>query len=88
MAITIDLPLDVQQELEHAWHGDLPRKIVEAIALEGYRQGALSAGQVSDLLGLHFHEAEAFLRQHGAWLTDAAEDIEQDTGRLDGLFPK
>ena len=58
--------------------GDIPRRILEAVAVEGYRSEQLSRGQVSEMLGLSFWETEAFLKRHGANLHYSKEDLEQD----------
>ena len=51
MPVTIELPEEIAHQLEEKW-GDLPRRALEAVALEGYRSEALSAGQVAEMLGL------------------------------------
>jgi hypothetical protein len=52
-AVTVELPASIERSLAGEWP-DLSRKIMEAIALEGYRQAALSQGQVGEMLGLNF----------------------------------
>ena len=66
MAITLELPHEIEQQLQEAWNGNLSRKILEAVAVEGYRQGVLSRGQVSELLDLSFYDTEAFLKERKA----------------------
>jgi Uncharacterised protein family (UPF0175) len=51
MRVTIELPEDVPQALQERW-GNVLRRTLEAIALEGYRSGALTESQVRRLLGL------------------------------------
>lgn len=55
MVVTIKLP-DVIAHPE--------KRILEALALDGYRTGDLSRGQVSELLGLSFSATERFLHDH------------------------
>jgi hypothetical protein len=43
MAVSIDLPEDIEEMLEKQW-GNLPRHALEALAIEGYRTGVLTAG--------------------------------------------
>ncbi len=88
MAITLELPREIQQQLEEAWNGDPSRKILEAIAGEGYRQGALSRGQVSELLGLSFQETEALLRERQAYLPHHLEATERGRKALEGLLSR
>ena len=78
-AITIELPEAIGQQLDAAWGaGDLSRHILEAVALEGYRTEALSAGQVAELLDLSGWETETFLLDHGVYLRYTVEDLELD----------
>lgn len=72
------------RHLHRQW-GDLPRKALEALALEAYRDGHFSARQVGELLGLDFWRAEAFLREHWAYLEYDEEDLARDEAALDGL---
>jgi predicted HTH domain antitoxin len=77
MPVTIELPEEIKHQLEEKW-GDLPRRALEAVALEGYRSEALSAGQVAEMLGLSSWDAEVFLSSRGAGLRYAAEDLRED----------
>ena len=77
MSITIDLPDEIAQQLRAAW-GDLSRRALEAIALEGYLSGDLSAGQVAEMLHLSTWEAESFLKERGASLNYSEEDLRRD----------
>ena len=51
MKIAVEIPEDIVERLEGKW-GDLSEAAREAIAIEGYRSGALSQSQVQRLLGL------------------------------------
>jgi hypothetical protein len=64
--IAIELPEDIAKRLESTWR-DVSRGTLEAIALEGYRDGTLSREQVGRVLGLSFWETEAFLKQRQAF---------------------
>lgn len=47
---------------------DLGHAALEGLALEGYRQGALSLAQVRELLGFSSRwEAQEFLSSFGSW---------------------
>jgi predicted HTH domain antitoxin len=82
--IAVDLPEDIAKRLESAWR-DVSRGTLEAIALEGYRDGTLSREQVGRVLGLSFWETEAFLKERQAYLAYDEEDLEQDRRDLDRL---
>ena len=51
---------------------------LEAIAVEGYRDGTPTRDQVGQLLGLSFWDTEAFLKRRHALLQYHDEDLEQD----------
>ncbi|MDQ2800148.1 MAG: UPF0175 family protein [Armatimonadota bacterium] len=85
--ITIELPDPIRETLE-AEKPELPHFILEAIAVEGYRQEALSRGQVGELLGLDYWQTEVFLKKHGAYLHYDIQDFEQDIKTLARLQEK
>ena len=58
------------------------RRALEMLALEGYREGELSRGQVSEMLDMGFHDTEQFLHDHGGFLQYTMEDLEQDSKNL------
>jgi predicted HTH domain antitoxin len=84
MRIAVDLPEDIAKRLQDAWQ-DVSRGTVEAIAVEGYRDGTLTRDQVSKLLGLSFWEIEAFLKRRQAYLAYTEEDLEKDRQDLDRI---
>src|SRR5262249_19103707 len=78
MKVTIDLPEDVSAALRGRWD-DVPRRSLEAIAVEGYRIGALTEAQVRRLLQLEtrFH-VHALLKEHHVPLHYTEADLEDD----------
>ena len=82
MNVAIELPEDIGRQLESAW-GDMPQRVLEAIAVEGYRSGALTRAEVGRVLGLAYWETEAFLKERQAYLAYSAADLEQDRAALD-----
>lgn len=83
MSVTIDLPEEIEQQLVMEW-GDLPRRALEAVALEGYRSGALTLAQLRRMLRFETRmEADAFLKQHGVYLEYSVEDLERDRETLE-----
>lgn len=81
MNTAIELPEDIARQLLSSWH-DMPRRALEAVAIEGYRSGALSQRQAGRLLELNFWETEAFLKEKRAFLLYSESDLEQDHARL------
>ena len=87
MNVAVELPDDIAQQLETAWH-DMPRRVLEAVAVEGYRSGALTHGQVQRLLQLSWWETEAFLKERQVYLPYNEEDLEHDRAALDRALSK
>jgi hypothetical protein len=78
MQVTLDLPDDISHALEGQWQ-DLPRQALEAIAVEGYRTGALTESQVRRLLGFDSRfQVHAILKDHRVPLRYTASDLEDD----------
>ena len=73
MKITVELPDDV------AKHPDPGREALEALAIEGYRSGALSHYQASQLLGLSRFELDGLLKERNIYEhAYDVEDLERD----------
>ncbi len=83
MEITVKLPDDLAQ------HPDPGREALEALVIEGYRSGALSHYQASQLLGISRLEFDGFLKQRNIYehAYDLA-DLEQDRETLRQLHSK
>jgi len=71
MEITFRIPDHVAHRLAAA--GDVSRRALEALALEGYRDQSLTLYQVSEMLGLSRVETEDFLGHHGVPLSTISE---------------
>jgi hypothetical protein len=90
MQVTVDVPEDILRALEGQWP-DLSRQALEAIAVEGYRTGALTESQVRRLLDFNSRfEVHAFLKEHRVPLRYTSDDIEEDkmTHRELGIAPR
>ncbi len=78
MKVTIELPEDVSAALKGRWD-DVPRRSLEAIAVEGYRTGALTETQVRRLLKLETRfQVHALLKEHHVPLQYTEADLEDD----------
>ena len=78
MKIAVEIPEDIAERLEGKW-GDLSEAAREAIAIEGYRSGALSQSQVQRLLGLALRwEVDAVLKRAGVYLEYTEEDLDRE----------
>ncbi len=79
MRITLELPDDVAELLAAKNGAGLPRAVLEMVAVEGYRSGALTHAQVRRLLGFENRfDVEVFLKERGIPLEYTIEDLEQD----------
>ena len=77
MAITIDLPSDVEQNLR-ARLGDLDAEAKEAFAVELYRQRKLTHFQLSKLLGLTRFETDGVWKKHQVYYDLTLGDVLRD----------
>jgi len=76
--VTIRIPDEVAERLSAAG-GDVSRRALEALALEGYREQTLTLYQVSEMLGLSRVETEDFLGQHRVPLSVIGEpDLDRE----------
>ena len=89
MKVTIHLPDDISTALEGRWD-NVPRRSLEAVAVEGYRTGALTEAQVRRLLELDTRfQVHALLKEHRVPLRYTEADVEDDlsTHRELGILP-
>ena len=85
MQLTLDLPDELSAALTSSGQ-DLPRAVLEAIALEAYRVNKLSTAQLRRLLGYHTRaQVHAFLKQHGVYMRYGSADLEHDRQAGDAL---
>ena len=88
MTVKIELPAEIEAALRERWK-DLPRAVLEAVAIEGYREGVLSHKQVGDLLGASSRwEVENFLAEHKVPRPYAPEDLNDDLKALSDVEEK
>ena len=89
MQVNIDLPEDISQALRKQW-GDLPHHTLETWAIEGYKSGVLTEGQVRRMLNFETRiEVHEFLKNARVYLDYTEDDLEQDveTHRKLGILP-
>lgn len=66
---------------------NLSRQTLEALALEGYKSGELTAHQVQRMLGLDSRvEVDGFLKARGVPLDYSLENLERDRDTLHTLL--
>jgi DNA-binding ferritin-like protein len=79
MQVTVEIPDEMAERLTSKGH-DPARTALEAMAIEGYRSGALTASQTRRMLGFETrYELDGFLKAHNVWEhAYSLEDLEQD----------
>lgn len=81
MDVTIHIPDDLATRLETA--GDLPRRILEALAVEELRLGRLTQSELRRLLGFATRQAlDAFLKAHQVYIAYTEDDLDHDRSDL------
>jgi predicted HTH domain antitoxin len=80
--IAIDIPDDIGRVLA-AQAGGASRAVVEAVAIEAYRSGAITPEQVQQMLGLRSRwETESFLRRAEAFHDYTMDDLTRDIAAI------
>ena len=88
MAVTIQLPPDVEQRLR-ADSPDLDVVAKEAMLIELYRREKVTHYELSQALGLDRFDTDAVLKKHGVAVDlPTPEEIEDDLRRLRQLVGK
>ena len=77
VSVTVELPGDVARRYGSAPE-QIGRHLLEQAAVEGYRSGELSRGQVAQMLHLDWEDTEEFLAKHQCDRHYDLDDLEQD----------
>lgn len=86
MEVTVSIPDELVPPGEIP--ADLSRHVLEAYAIENYRQEKISLGRLAEILDLSIDRANAFLKEHNVPNPYDLEDMERDLRTLDLLFSK
>lgn len=82
MNVAIEIPDDIGRALGGET-GDVSRAVLEAVATEVYRSGAITPAQVQQMLNLRSRwETEAFLRRAEAYHDYTMDDLERDIAAI------
>lgn len=88
MTVILNIPDEVAANLG-VKEPALPRAMLEAFAVEGYREGRLSAKQVRLLLGHDSRwKTEDFLSAHNVWPGLTVEEVAEDSRQLSALLSR
>jgi len=85
MNLTLSIPDGLAATLKVQGR-DLARSAFEALVAQGFREWQLSRAEVQDVLGLSWHETEAFLARYGCDRHYTEDDLAQDRQTLTELF--
>ena len=81
MDVTIHIPDDLATRLGTV--GDLPRRVLEALAVEEFRLGRLTQAELRRLLGFETRQAlDGFLKAHDVCISFTLDDLDQDRSDL------
>ncbi len=86
MEITVSIP--DQFILTSAPASTLSREMLEAYAIENYRQEKMSLGRVAELLGLSIDETHAFFKEHAVPLNYDMDDMARDLRTIEMFLKK
>ena len=82
--ITVRIPDDLARRLGTGGEGE--RRVVEALALDEFRQGHFSRAELRQLLGFATRgKLDVFLTAHGVYGTYTPDDLERDRRDLQRL---
>ena len=85
MDLTVHIPDDIAARLRVAG-ADLPRRALEALVAEEYRQGHLHKPDLRRLLGFETsYEIDGFLKAHNVYEEYTIEDFERERETLKSL---
>jgi predicted HTH domain antitoxin len=86
----VNVAIDIPDEIGHALAaqaGGISRAVLEAVAAEAYRSGAIATAQVQHMLGLRSRwETESFLRRAAACHDYTMDDLERDIAAIRDAF--
>ncbi|BAU12240.1 hypothetical protein LEP3755_27690 [Leptolyngbya sp. NIES-3755] len=81
MQITIDIPDEIAQHLAQNI-SDLPRRTLESLVAQAYRDELLTHAEVGRILNLSRYDVDTFLYQAQAYLHYDETDLEHDRATL------
>ncbi len=85
MQVTIEIPDEIAHHLEKEWD-NLPRRVLEILAVEAYKAEVITRADVRRVLQLSSrYETDTFLKQAGACLHYDESDFEHDLLTMEKL---
>ena len=88
MEVILQIPDDIAKQLLGE-NGDMSRRALEALAIDGYRKQVLGLYEISQMLGLTRIEAEDFLGRNQVPLADlTVADLDRDAAAVEAAFQR
>jgi len=87
MNVTVEIPDSFARQM-HLDGPEAQNRTLLKLALESYRAGELSRGQVGELLGLSFWETETLLKEHGCDMDLTVEEFERQSEQLEAYIAR
>ena len=81
MTITFEIPPNIQQRVQSEG-ADLNLAAKEAYLIDLYRQGVITHDDLSETLGLGFHQTQQLIKEHGAGDDFSLEEFEAERALL------
>lgn len=86
MNTSIELPDEIADQIGSRW-SDLPRRALESLVADAYRESVISGPQAQQMLGLSSRlELDAFLKRARVFLDYTEDDLDADIQTLDQLL--
>ena len=83
MEVTFQIPDNIASSVINT--GDLPRRALEAFALEELRSGRITEHQLGEILDLARIQMDGFLKSHNIYQDYTMEDFEEERRALKEL---
>lgn len=84
MQFTLQIPDDIGHKLAQAGD-DLPRRALEAFAIEELKAGRISEAELGRMLGLARIQIDSFLKTHRVYQDITLQDVDRDVADLNSL---
>ena len=87
MNVSTEMPDRLAEQLKFAGP-DSSRRLLELIAVDGYRKGELSRGQVSELLDQSYNETLDMFKEHNVGPDLTLEEYREEVATLEKLLKR
>ena len=72
----MDVTLHIPDDLANRFGGNVSRRVLELLALDGYKNGHLTSAELRRLLGFHTpYQLDEFLAAHNLWADYSVDDF-------------